>query len=268
MELNVSTLAMKLKTIRMREKEITLSLNRIHINMRIMSMNSLLQDMMPSIIMIDRLHLDELISMRAPTKTLLEGDATIGKFIRNIHGPLIFNCSPHIISAPLLTFPLVHIPPVCGPVTLSGSSFILMDPCISKPHHLNVGTSREGPTCAAREAIGIVDYYETYVHEDDKVMMSALEDEVLLVHEFKEDSEVDLKVGRVIPDLGCTKSRNSKFFHTLELFWHVKTMIVLDMLSKDEYFHQLKGSMEMLEIQMEHMSKVISWSARKHKGLF
>jgi hypothetical protein len=87
----VSTLAMKLKTIRMREKEITLSLNRIHINMRIMSMNSLLQDMMPSIIMIDRLHLDELISMRAPTKTLLEGDATIGKFIRNIHGPLIFN---------------------------------------------------------------------------------------------------------------------------------------------------------------------------------
>jgi hypothetical protein len=117
MELNVSTLAMKLKTIRMREKEITLSLNRIHINMRIMSMNSLLQDMMPSIIMIDRLHLEELISMRAPIKTLLEGDTTIGKFIRNIHEPLIFNCSSHIIMALLLTFPLVHIPPVYGPVT-------------------------------------------------------------------------------------------------------------------------------------------------------
>jgi len=86
MELSVTALAMKLQTIRMREKEITLSLNIIHINMRIMLMNSLLQDMMPSIIMTYRLHIDELISMRAPTKTLLEGEATLGKFIRNIHG--------------------------------------------------------------------------------------------------------------------------------------------------------------------------------------
>ena len=54
--------------------------------MRIMLMNSLLQDMMPSIIMTYRLHIDGLISMRAPTKTLLEGEATLGKFIRNIHG--------------------------------------------------------------------------------------------------------------------------------------------------------------------------------------
>ena len=99
-------------------------------------------------------------------------------------------------------------------------------------------------------------------------MMSALEDEVLLVHEFKEDSEIDLKVGRVILDLGCTNTRNCKFFHTLELCWHVKTMIVLDMLLRDEYFHQLKDPVEMLEIQMKHMSKVITWSARKHKGLF
>jgi hypothetical protein len=86
MELSVTVLAMKLQTIHMREKEITPSLNKIHINMRIMFMNSLLQDMMPSIIMIDHLHIDELISMRAPTKTLLEGEATLGKFIRKIHG--------------------------------------------------------------------------------------------------------------------------------------------------------------------------------------
>jgi hypothetical protein len=133
---------------------------------------------------------------------------------------------------------------------------------------LNVGTSRAGPSHATRETIDVVDYYETHVPEDDKVAMSALEDEVLLVCEFKEDSEVDLQVGRVIPDLGCTKTQNSKFFHTLELYWHVKMMVALDMLPKDEDFRQLKGRMEMLEIQMEYMSKVITWLAHKHGGIF
>jgi hypothetical protein len=133
MELNVSVLAMKLQTVRMREKEITLSLNRVHINLIIMSMNAPLQDMMPSIIMIDRLRLEELISMRAPIKILLEGDVTLGKFIRNIQEPLIFNCNSHIILSLLLMFPLVHIPPACGPVTPSALSFILMAPRGHKP---------------------------------------------------------------------------------------------------------------------------------------
>jgi hypothetical protein len=143
-----------------------------------------------------------------------------------------------------------------------------MSPCICNPHHLNVGTSRVGPSRTARAAIGIVDYYETHVSEDDKVAMSTLEDKVLLFHEFIEDSEVDLQVGRVIPYLGCTRTQNSKFFYTLELSWHVETMVVLDMLPKDEYFHQLNGRMEMLEIRMEYMSKVITWLAHKHRSVF
>jgi hypothetical protein len=114
MELNVSVLAMKLQNICMREKEITLSLNMIHINMKIMLMNALLQDMMQSIIITDLLHIEKLVSMRAPIKILLEGDATRSKLFRNIHEPMIFNCSSHIILALLLMVPLVHIPLPAG----------------------------------------------------------------------------------------------------------------------------------------------------------
>jgi hypothetical protein len=89
MELNVSAMAMKLLTIHMREKEITLSLNKVRINMRIMSMNALLQYMMLSIIMASRLHLEEFISMRAPIKIFLEGDENLGKFINNIEESMI-----------------------------------------------------------------------------------------------------------------------------------------------------------------------------------
>jgi len=110
MELNVFVSAMKLQNIRTREKEITLSLNKIRINMKIMSMNALLQDMMQSIIISDLFHIEQLVSMRAPIKILLEGDATRSKFIRNIHEPMIFNSSSHIILSLPLMVPLVHIP--------------------------------------------------------------------------------------------------------------------------------------------------------------
>ena len=89
----MSTLVMKLQTIHMREKEITLSLNKVRINMRIMSMNALLQYMMLSIIMASRLHLEEFISMRAPIKIFLEGDENLGKFINNIEEPMILIAS-------------------------------------------------------------------------------------------------------------------------------------------------------------------------------
>jgi hypothetical protein len=102
------------------------------------------------------------------------------------------------------------------------------------------------------------------VPAEDKATMSALEVEVCLACEFKEDVEVDFQVGGVILELGCSRTKNSKFFHTLELYWHVKTMVALGMLPKDEDFFQLKSIMEMLESQNEYLLKVVTWLARKH----
>jgi hypothetical protein len=66
--------------------------------------------------------------------------------------------------------------------------------------------------------------------------MHALEAKVKLVREFKEDEEVEHQVGGIILDLGCTRTRNSKFYRTLELYWHTKTMVALGMFPKDEGF--------------------------------
>jgi hypothetical protein len=88
--------------------------------------------------------------------------------------------------------------------------------------------------------------------------MSALEAKVRLVREFKDDEDVEHQVGGLIPDLGCTRSRNSKFFHTLELYWHTKTMVALGMLPKDEDFRQLKHRMETLEAQNAYLLDVVT----------
>jgi hypothetical protein len=40
---------------------------------------------------------------------------------------------------------------------------------------------------------------------------------------------VDMQVGRVILDLGCTRNRDSKFHRTVDLYWHVKTLMAQSM---------------------------------------
>jgi hypothetical protein len=123
-----------------------------------------------------------------------------------------------------------------------------MAPHGRKPLFSSVIPSRDGPSRVAKEALEATENYENIMPEDDKVSMSALKDEFFLVHEFKEDVKVDFQVRGMITELIFFKTRKSKFFHTLELYWHVKTMVSLKILPKDEDFHQLKGRMEMLEV--------------------
>jgi len=74
------------------------------------------------------------------------------------------------------------------------------------------------------------------VPKEDKEIMSSMEVEVCLAREFKEDVEVNFQVGGVIRELDCSRTKNPKFLHTPELYWHVKTMVALGMLPKDEDF--------------------------------
>jgi len=55
-------------------------------------------------------------------------------------------------------------------------------------------------------------------------------------------------VGSIIPNLGCIGTHRSKFYKTLELYWHTQTMVALGMLPKDEDLCELKHHMETLEV--------------------
>jgi hypothetical protein len=79
-------------------------------------------------------------------------------------------------------------------------------------------------------------FYEDYVPEVDKAIMIELEEEVHQIREFHDDDEVEAQVGSFILDLGCTRTRNSKFYRTLELYWHTKTMVAMGMLPKEKDF--------------------------------
>jgi hypothetical protein len=62
----------------------------------------------------------------------------------------------------------------------------LMAPCGRKPHPSSVGS-----LCDARDDVVVADFYHDFVPEEDQVTMPALEAEVRLVREFKDDEEVE-----------------------------------------------------------------------------
>jgi hypothetical protein len=113
-----------------------------------------------------------------------------------------------------------------------------------------------------------LEFYEDYVPEADKAKMTELEEEVCQIKEFHDDEEVEAQVGSFIPDLGCTQTRNLKFYITLELYWHTKTMVAMGMLPKEQDLYQLKSRQEALEIQNAYVSEVVTWIANRQGGNF
>lgn len=73
---------------------------------------------------------------------------------------------------------------------------------------------------AAKAVIEAAEFYHEFVPKEDQAATHAMESEAKLAREFKEDEEVEHQVGGIIPDLGCTRTRNSKFYRTLELYWY------------------------------------------------
>jgi hypothetical protein len=128
------------------------------------------------------------------------------------------------------------------------------------------GSSRHCPARQTRTAKA-AEFYHQFVPPDDKATMPALE-EVRMVWAYKEDEEVEEQVSGIITDLGCTRTRNSKFYRTLKLYWHTKTMVALGMLPKDQDFRQLKQRMESLEEQNSLLMMMFSWLVQCHWGTF
>jgi hypothetical protein len=113
------------------------------------------------------------------------------------------------------------------------------------------------PSHAVKDAIDTTKFYEDYVPEEDKARMTDWRMKFHQIREFHDDEEVEAQVGSFIPDLGCTRTHNSKFYRTLELYWHTKTMVAMGMLPKEQDFQQLKSIQEALEVQNAYLTK---WS--------
>jgi hypothetical protein len=57
--------------------------------------------------------------------------------------------------------------------------------------------------------------YEDYVPKIDKVKMAKMEEDVRQLREFHDEEEVEAQIGNLIPDMGFSQTRNSKFYRTL-----------------------------------------------------
>jgi hypothetical protein len=122
--------------------------------------------------------------------------------------------------------------------------------------------------CAVKATKDATEFYSDTVLDEAKSAMQALEGKLHIVREFKEVDEVEEEVGGLILDMGCTRTKNSIFFCTIELYWHTKTLVALGLFPKDEDFRQLKGCMEALEIQNTYIMEILSWMENRLGGTF
>lgn len=67
--------------------------------------------------------------------------------------------------------------------------------------------------------------YQFEVDPSDKEAMQALEAKVRARRAQIGDEAVDGQVGDIVPDLGCTRNRDTKFHCMMELYRHVKAMV-------------------------------------------
>jgi hypothetical protein len=94
--------------------------------------------------------------------------------------------------------------------------------------------------------------------------MDFVEEEVQMVHEHREDTEVDEEVGDLVLDLGCTRNINTKFNRTIELYLHVKTMVALRMIPKEKEYRKLIQRLEALEGKNKLLIYVVSWLVKRN----
>jgi hypothetical protein len=57
------------------------------------------------------------------------------------------------------------------------------------------------------------------------------------------------KLVQLFLDLGCSRNMDTKFYMTLELYWHMKTMVTQGMLPRDQDYSKFKQRLEALEDQ-------------------
>jgi hypothetical protein len=96
--------------------------------------------------------------------------------------------------------------------------------------------------------------------------MDSIEEDVRIVHVYREDAEVDEEVGGIVPDLGCTRNKDAKFNRTVELYWHVKIVVALGMLPKEKEYMKLIQCLEALEGQNKLLISMVSWVVKRNKG--
>jgi hypothetical protein len=77
--------------------------------------------------------------------------------------------------------------------------------------------------------------------------MHNIEEDVKVIRVYVENSKVDNKASLFVLDLGSSIARNTKFFRTIELYWHTKDFIAQEMLAKELGFKVLRKRIEAIK---------------------
>jgi hypothetical protein len=87
-------------------------------------------------------------------------------------------------------------------------------------------TSESSPLLRVNcEAILVVESYQSQTSLDMREVVEAMEDDVLQTRQGTHGSEVEVEMSGWIPDTCLTRTRDTKYYRIINLYWHIKDLL-------------------------------------------
>jgi hypothetical protein len=109
--------------------------------------------------------------------------------------------------------------------------------------------------------------YQALTPPETIVELELVKADVHLERALVNEEEVDEEFTHWILDTGTSHSRETKYHRTIDLYWHVKTLLGKVMTERSTAFNEILLQMEYLQLQIRAVDQKISLLAERTVGL-
>lgn len=117
---------------------------------------------------------------------------------------------------------------------------------------------------AHQYAITTAKTYSTLTTPEAQDVMERLEDETQQERNSTPDAEIDVELMPWISDTGSTHARDTKYFHTIDFYWHLKKLLSKAITDKVVAHNELAKEMEYIQLQIQLLDKKFTIMAAKN----
>lgn len=76
-----------------------------------------------------------------------------------------------------------------------------------------------------QDAVQVEEFFQTQTPPASRGAVEAMEEEVCRIKQQILNGEVDAEMIAWIPDTDSTRARDTKYYRTVELYWHIKDLL-------------------------------------------
>lgn len=120
---------------------------------------------------------------------------------------------------------------------------------------------------AQQEAIVAAENFIAHTPLETQAALGILEVDVQLERNMTLDNEIDAVMVARIPNTGSSRSRDTKYNRTIDLYWHMKGLLGRALKDKQAAQNELYMQLEYIQLQIKALDRKVYILAEKTMGL-